>query len=263
MIQLQKTIFFLDFANINRAANDKNIQLDYKHLKEYMGFQRELLDAYCYVPIDPRNEHKYDRDIEELQKAGYFTTTKIGTYAGDTYKCDFDVEMAIDITKMAHVIRPDIVVLATGDSDFVPVVNELRKMGIRVEVAAFNSSLSKLLQLKASSYIDLDVYYRENYLDNEIEEENEVEEESMEDSNTLPIPDEEIEIAAEVLEDEGLETYVFEQNRRYTIAKDNEVIRQTVEVIREFQNENGTYVIYHTEDYAPNQNQEQNNNTNN
>ena len=94
MTQLQKTIFFLDFANINRAANDKNIELDYKHLKEYMGYQRELLDAYCYIPIDPRNEHKFDKDIEELQKAGYFATTKVGTYAGDTYKCDFDVEMA-------------------------------------------------------------------------------------------------------------------------------------------------------------------------
>ena len=163
--------------------------------------------------------------------------------------------MAIDITKMAHVIRPDIVVIASGDSDLIPVVNELRKMGIRVEVAAFNSSMSKSLRLKSSSFIDLDIYYQENYLENSEKRENEEEENLMHD-NTIPIPEAEIEIAAEVLEDEGLETYVFEQNRRYTIAKDNEVIRQRVEIIREFSNEQGTYLIYQTEDFTPNQNPE-------
>lgn len=256
MVHLQKTIFFLDFANINRAANDKNIELDYKHLKDYMGYQRELLDAYCYIPIDPRNEHKFDKDIEELQKAGYFVTTKVGTYAGDTYKCDFDVEMAIDITKMAHIIRPDIVVIASGDSDLIPVVNELRKMGIRVEVAAFNSSMSKLLRLKSSSFIDLDLYYQQNYL--ETGEQNE-EDQNLEHNKAIPIPEEEIEIAAEVLEDGDLETYVFEQNKRFSIAKDNEVIREQVEVIREFSNEHGNYVIFQTENFAPNQEPSNNN----
>jgi uncharacterized LabA/DUF88 family protein len=251
-MNLQKTIFFLDFANINRTASDNNIDLDYKHLKEYMGYGRELLDAYCYVPIDPRNEHKYDKDIEELQRAGYFLTSKVGTYAGDSYKCDFDVEMAIDITKMAHIIRPDIVVLATGDSDLIPVVNELRKMGIRVEIAAFNSSMSKLLRLKCSSFIDLDTYYREEYLE---DDDTNAEEEDNQEPNDIeiPIPQEEIEIAAEVMEDEGLETYVFEQNKRYTISKDNEVIRQRVEVIKQFSNESGDYIVYHTENFNQNQ----------
>lgn len=251
-MNLQKTIFFLDFANINRTASDNNIELDYKHLKDYMGFGRELLDAYCYVPIDPRNEHKYDKDIEELQRAGYFLTSKVGTYAGDSYKCDFDVEMAIDITKMAHIIRPDIVVLASGDSDLIPVVNELRKMGIRVEIAAFNSSMSKLLRLKCSSFIDLDTYYREEYLeDDDADAADEGNQQPTDDE--IPIPQEEIEIAAEVMEDEGLETYVFEQNKRYTISKDNEVIRQQVEVIRQFSTESGNYIIYHTENFNQNQ----------
>ncbi len=257
-MNLQKTIFFLDFANINRAASDKNIEIDYKHLKDYMGYQRELLDSYCYIPIDPRNEHKFDKDIEELQKAGYFATTKVGTYAGDTYKCDFDVEMAIDITKMAHVIKPDIVVIASGDSDLIPVVKELRKMGIRVEVAAFNSTMSKHLRLQSSSFIDLDFYYEENYLNSE--EPSEIEEQDMQGDNFVPIPEVEIEIAAEILEDGGLETYVFEQNKRFTIAKDNIVIRQSNNVLKEFSNETGTYLIFQTENFVANQSEELNNN---
>lgn len=248
MTHLQKTIFFLDFANINRAANNKNIDIDYKHLKDYMGEGRELLDAYCYVPIDPRNEHKFDRDIEELQKGGYFVTTKVGTYAGDTYKCDFDVEMAIDITKMAHVIRPDIVVLASGDSDLIPIVNELRRMGIRVEVAAFNSTMSKHLKLKASAFVDLDIYYRDFYLDNNAQtNEDERARFNRDEQSQVPITDEEIEIAAEILEDRDLDKYAFEQDKRFTIARDSKEVRQNVEVVKEFSNEHGLYIIFFTE----------------
>jgi uncharacterized LabA/DUF88 family protein len=246
-MSLRKTLFFLDFANINRTANDKNIQLDYKHLKSYMGEDRDLLDSYSYVPKDPRNEHKFDREIEGLQKAGYFITTKIGTYAGDTYKCDFDVEMAIDITKMAHLIRPDIIVIATGDSDMIPIVKELRRMGIRVEIAAFNSSMSKQLRLEATSFVDLDIYYQSEYFDAVDESEN-----GSVFNDEFPIPEEEIEIATEIMEDAGIESYIFEQNKRFTIVKDNEIIRESVEVIKEFTNDFGTYLIYQTIDYTPN-----------
>ena len=208
-MNLQRTIFFLDFANINRAASDKGIDVDYGHLKQYMGFGRELLDAYCYVPIDPRTEHRYDRDIEELQKAGYLVTTKLGTYAGDSYKCDFDVEMTIDIIRMAHIIKPDIIVIGTGDSDFIPVVTELRKMGIRVEVAAFNSSMSKRLKLNTSGFIDLDTYVIESDAEIGVEESAAVENTEDTQERAFPLTNEEMQIATEIMQDENLSVYVF------------------------------------------------------
>jgi uncharacterized LabA/DUF88 family protein len=158
-MEKEKVVFFLDYANINRAAREKRYRLDYRDLLEYMGEERFLIDAYCYVPINPRNEHRLDGVIEELWRSGYIVTTKLGTVAGGTYKCNFDVEITMDILKVVYQVKPDIIVLASGDSDFVSLIQEARKSGVRVEVAAFAETAGTDVVNKCSGYIDLAVYY--------------------------------------------------------------------------------------------------------
>lgn len=162
-MQKEKVVFFLDYANINRAARENGCPLDYQHLLHYIGEDRFLVDAHCYVPINPRSEHRADRAIEDLWRAGYIVTSKQGTIAGGTYKCNFDVEIAMDILKVVYQVKPDIVVLASGDSDFVSLIQEVRKCGVRVEVAAFEETVGADMLLKCSGFIDLAVYY-EDYL---------------------------------------------------------------------------------------------------
>jgi uncharacterized LabA/DUF88 family protein len=171
----EKVVFFLDYANINRAATDKRYRLDYHDLLEYVSEGRFLIDAHCYVPINPRNEHRMDREIQELWRSGYIVTTKVGTIAGGTYKCNFDVEITMDILKVVYQVKPDIIVLATSDSDFVSLIQEIRKSGIRVEVAAFTDTTGADIVNKCSGFIDLDVYY-EDYL---AAQQDEQDEESM------------------------------------------------------------------------------------
>src|SRR6266566_8531159 len=60
-----------------------------------------------------------DGVIEELWRSGYIVNTKVGTIAGGTYKCNFDVEITMDILRVVYQVKPDIIVLASGDSDFV------------------------------------------------------------------------------------------------------------------------------------------------
>ena len=160
---MEKVVFFLDYANINRAAREKRYRLDYQDLLQYVSEGRFLIDAYCYVPINPRNEHRLDGEIEELWRSGYIVNTRIGSIAGGTYKCNFDVEIAMDMLKVVYQVRPDIVVLASADADFVPLIQEVRKSGVRVEVAAFAETAGPDILLKCSGFIDLAVYY-ENYL---------------------------------------------------------------------------------------------------
>ncbi len=159
----EKVVFFLDYANINRAAKEKRYRLDYHDLLQYVGEERFFIDAHCYVPINPRNEHRLDREIENLWRSGYIVTTKMGSIAGGTYKCNFDVEITMDILKVVYQVKPDIIVLASGDSDFVSLIQEVRKSGIRVEVAAFAETAGTGVLLKCSGFIDLAVYY-EGYL---------------------------------------------------------------------------------------------------
>src|SRR6266566_6055215 len=163
IMEKEKVVFFLDYANINRATKEKRYRLDYCDLLQYMGEERFLIDAHCYVPINPRNEHRLDREIEELWRSGYIVTTKMGTIAGGTYKCNFDVEITMDMLKTTYQVKPDIIVLASADSDFVSLIQEVRKSGVRVEVAAFAETAGTDILLKCSGFIDLAVYY-EGYL---------------------------------------------------------------------------------------------------
>ena len=158
-MEKEKVVFFLDYANINRSAREKRCQLDYHNLLHYVGEERFLIDAYCYVPINPRNEHRSDGVIEELWRSGYIVHSKVGTIAGGTYKCNFDVEITMDVLKVVYQVKPDIIVLASGDSDFVSLVQDVRKSGVRVEVAAFEESAGTEIMSKCSGFIDLAVYY--------------------------------------------------------------------------------------------------------
>src|SRR5258708_19013500 len=171
-MEKEKVVFFLDYANINRAAREKRYRLDYCDLLHYVGEDRFLIDAHCYVPINPRNEHRLDGEIEELWRSGYIVNTKLGTIAGGTYKCNFDVEIAMDVLRVVYQVKPDIIVLATGDSDFIPLIQEVRKAGVRVEVAAFVETSGADILRKCSGFIDLAVYY-ESYLAEQRAEQNE------------------------------------------------------------------------------------------
>jgi uncharacterized LabA/DUF88 family protein len=159
MMEKEKVVFFLDYANINRAAREKRFRLDYHDMLHYVGEERFLIDAYCYVPINPRNEHRSDGVIEELWRSGYIVISKVGTIAGGTYKCNFDVEITMDVLKVVYQVKPDIIVLASGDSDFVSLVQDVRKSGVRVEVAAFEESAGADMMSKCSGFIDLAMYY--------------------------------------------------------------------------------------------------------
>ena len=158
-MEKEKVVFFLDYANVNRAVREKRYRMDYQDLLRYVGEHRFLIDAYCYVPINPRNEHRLDAEIEELWSSGYIVNTKVGSIAGGTYKCNFDVEITMDVLRVVYQVKPDIIVLASGDADFAPLIQEVRKAGVRAEVAAFVETAGTNILLKCSGFINLAVYY--------------------------------------------------------------------------------------------------------
>ena len=162
---MMKVAVFLDYANIDASSRQLNCNVDYGELLNYLADEAEertLQAAYAYVPIDPRQEHAMDATINNLWQNGYIVKSKVGTVAGETYKCNFDVEMAMDISRIAYSNAPDIIVLVSGDSDFVPIVLDMRNRGIRVEVAAFEFAMSRHLALRSSGFINLNVLVGEN-----------------------------------------------------------------------------------------------------
>ena len=179
---MMKVAVFLDYANINASSRQRNFNVDYGALLDYLATEdegRTLQVAYAYVPINPRQEHAMDATINELWQKGYIVKSKVGTIAGDTYKCDFDVEMTLDISRIAYVNAPDVVVLVSGDSDFIPIVLDLRERGIRVEVAAFEFAMSRQLALKSSGFINLDALEESDFAEESQEDFEPIEDDSI------------------------------------------------------------------------------------
>jgi uncharacterized LabA/DUF88 family protein len=67
--------------------------------------------------------------------------------------------MAMDAVEMALEIRPDIVVLVTGDADFSYLSQKLRRRGIRVEVASLEKNIAPQLKKSVNSFIDLTDFF--------------------------------------------------------------------------------------------------------
>jgi hypothetical protein len=70
------------------------------------------------------------------------------------------VMMAIDALELSIEMRPDVVILVTGDADFAYLATKLRRHGIRVEVASVAANLGNILRSAASEVIDLAPLFR-------------------------------------------------------------------------------------------------------
>ena len=112
---------------------------------------RTLVRAIAYVIKTESGEEK--AFLEALEKIGIETKTKdLQIFYGGAKKADWDVGLAVDAIKLAP--KLDAIVIASGDGDFVPLVNYL-KATTQVEVLSFGKSTSALLKEVADDFVDI------------------------------------------------------------------------------------------------------------
>jgi len=178
----QRVGIFVDVQNLYHSA--KNLyhgRVNYAELIKYLVAGRQLIRSMAYVvkseglvpsrvegiePGRPDGVRRTSRDFESLspeaaffealEKAGLELRVKdLQVYAGGMKKADWDVGMAIDAIRMASFL--DVVILVTGDGDFLPLVDYLKwGVGRLVEVAAFKRSASAKLQEAADKFVNIE-----------------------------------------------------------------------------------------------------------
>lgn len=157
---MRKTIIQLDFANTNRAATEAGITLDYKDLLTYLSFDYDVRGNVVHLGVHPKGAIDADNLIEYLTTSGWMVKTKTGTVTGRTFKANIYCEVSIDCTHQRFVNGIDMLILCTGDPDFVPLVEYLKNYaGVYICIAAFSYACSKELINKADSFIDLGAYF--------------------------------------------------------------------------------------------------------
>jgi uncharacterized LabA/DUF88 family protein len=169
---------FVDEANVTRAASKNfNKSFDWLKFKDFLinrrDSTRDLAEMLVYLGIPPDQQRREARlrYAHFLKSLGFLVHIKEGQfksygpsrypqdpsrpYSSLDYKANVNVLMAIDAMEYSRHVKPDIVTLATGDSDFAHLALTLRRQGIKVEVAAVSQSLSSELRTSVNTVIDL------------------------------------------------------------------------------------------------------------
>lgn len=154
----ERVALFIDFHNTRNTLQRNGLQIDLVSLRNYLAEGRHLVESFVYIATHPLpDQQQVDQEAQlRLRQHGFLIQTKPGRLLPNgRLKCDFDLEMALDVQEFVARTRPDIVVLVTGDGDFTPLVERLRFRGIRVEVASVPGSIARSLQVMANGFVDL------------------------------------------------------------------------------------------------------------
>lgn len=142
----QRVGVFIDAQNLYHSGrNLYGKRVNFKNIMDVAISGRSLIRALAYVITTEAGDEK--NFFEALTKLGVETKAKdLQVFSGGAKKGDWDVGLAIDAVTLAP--KLDTVVLVTGDGDFVPLVEYLKKhSGCQVEVISFaRSSSSKLIE---------------------------------------------------------------------------------------------------------------------
>lgn len=149
----QRVGVFIDTQNLYHSA--KNLyksKVNFGNVVKDAVGNRILIRAVAYVASTESGEEQ--AFFEALNKLQIETKTKdLQIFSGGAKKADWDVGIAVDAIKMAP--KLDVVVLASGDGDFVPLIEYLKSLGCQVETIAFGRSTSARLKETTDDFIDM------------------------------------------------------------------------------------------------------------
>jgi len=154
----ERAAIFVDYHNTRNALQRIGRQVDLVALRDYLSEGRHTIEAFLYIATHPLPEQQTEDQalLHRLQRHGFLIRSKSGQLLPNgRLKCDFDLDMALDVQEFVSRTRPDIVVLVTGDGDFTPLAQRLRLQGVRVEVASVQGSIAQALQAMANGFVDL------------------------------------------------------------------------------------------------------------
>jgi len=160
-----RVLVLVDESNVVSSVRTAGRGLDWLKLRETLAGEdtgRELIEMVVYAGLPPaipawqEERDKKNKFLHWLRSNGFLVVTKDGSPTEEGYyKANVDVMMAIDAVELSVAMRPDVVILVTGDADFSYLALQLRRRGIRVEVASVAQNLGSALKTTANEVIDL------------------------------------------------------------------------------------------------------------
>jgi uncharacterized LabA/DUF88 family protein len=146
---------FVDVANLLYSARTLRITIDFGKLLDFLRGNRRLVRAHAYCPTSPQpgDDQMF---LQAVKGLGYRITTKnYKTFASGAKKADMDLDLCMDVVRLVDGGAVDCIVLVSGDGDFIPMLDYCSDHGVRVEVVAFDESMSASLRQSCDLFINL------------------------------------------------------------------------------------------------------------
>src|SRR5205823_14918830 len=160
-----RLLVLVDESNVGSSVRTAGRGLDWIKLREFLAGPntgRELIEMVVYAGLPPaiqvwqEERDKKNKFVHWRRSNGFLAVTKDGSPTEEShYKANMDVMMAIDAIELSAQMKPDVIILVTGDADFAYLALELRRRGIRVEVASVAQNLGSALKTAANQVVDL------------------------------------------------------------------------------------------------------------
>ncbi len=155
----QRVGLFVDTQNIYYAAREYyEKHIDYERLLAVVARGRRLVQATTYV-VEREGESTAYGFITKLSSLGYrVRRRKVRVHRADdsgrpVLEGDWDMGIVADIVRAWNYL--DVIVLVSGDGDFVPMLELAQQRGCRVEVMAFKEAASQSLMDLSDIFINL------------------------------------------------------------------------------------------------------------
>ena len=139
----QRVGVFIDVQNMYYTArNLYNRKVNFGNIVKKAVGERQLIRAIAYVVSTKTGENQPFFDA--LANIGIETKEKeLMEYYGGQKKADWDVGITVDAIRMSESL--DVIVLVSGDGDYIPLVDYLKSRGKIVEVVSFRETTSTRL----------------------------------------------------------------------------------------------------------------------
>lgn len=159
----EKTVVFIDGANLYATARGLDFDIDYKKLLTLFREQSNLVRACYYTVLIEDQKYSPIRPLVDwLDYNGYTLVTKPAKDFTDSngrrrIRNSIDVDLAVDMLEIAE--RVDHVVLFSGDSGYRRLVEAVQRRGARVTVISTTAgnapSVADELRRQADHFVDL------------------------------------------------------------------------------------------------------------
>ncbi|HEY7849749.1 MAG TPA: NYN domain-containing protein, partial [Ktedonobacterales bacterium] len=119
----ERVAVFVDVANVVYSARGLRTTVDFGRLLDFLRANRRLARAQAYAPTDPAPGAE-QAFLSVVKGSGYRITTKnYKTFANGAKKADLDLDLCMDIVRIVESKAVDTIVLVSGDSDFLPLLD--------------------------------------------------------------------------------------------------------------------------------------------